>query len=106
MKTILITTAFVTGVFLFSSCKKDKNNDPPVTAISKIFENGKLITEFTYAGKKVIRENNYDEITGLLDYAIAFDYDANGNMITEKQYNEPNKLSGIVNYNRRPAVNL
>lgn len=101
MKTILIiTAAFFTGALIFSSCKKDKNNGPTVTAISKIFENGKLITEFIYAGKKVIRENNYDEVTGMLDYAIAFEYDANGNMIIEKQYNKFNKLSGIVNYNR------
>lgn len=101
MKTILIiAAAFVTGVFIFSSCKKDKNNGPPVTAISKIFENSKLTTEFIYDGKKMIRENNYDEITGLLQYATGFEYDAGGKMITERQYNKNDKLAAIVNYFR------
>lgn len=102
MKTILKITAvaFITSAFFFSSCKKDKNNGPQVTAISKIFENGKLISEFIYAGKKVIRENNYDETTGLLNYATAFEYDAGGNMIVQKNYNENNKLSSTANYFR------
>jgi hypothetical protein len=102
MKTIIkITAACITVVFLFSSCKKDKNNDPGETTLSKMYENGKLITEFIYSPqKKMIRENNYDEVTGMLDYATAFEYNASGNMVTEKQYNEANKLSGIVNYIR------
>jgi hypothetical protein len=106
MKTITKITAmaFISISLFFSSCKKDKDNGPKETTLSKMYENGKLITEFIYSPqKKVILENDYDEVTGKLDYAIAFDYDASGNMITEKQYNEANKLSAIVNYTRDAA---
>lgn len=100
-KSFSITCLLLLAINSFQSCKKDKDNGPKETTLSKMYENGKLITEFIYSPqKKVIRENDYDEVTGKLDYAIAFEYDASGKMITEKVYDETNKLSAIVNYTR------
>ena len=94
MKTITKIAAVVISVlFFFPSCKKDKANGPKETTLSKMYENGKLITEFIYSSqKKVIRENDYDPVTGMLDFAIAFEYDAGGNMITEKHYNRTEQI--------------
>lgn len=82
-------------------------NGPKETTLSKMYENGKLITEFIYSPQKqVTSQNDYDPVTGLLDYSVAFEYDAGGNMITEKQYNKASKLTGIVNYVRDASGKL
>ena len=87
----LLIVLFV--LVLAGSCKKDTNTAPKETALYKIFENGVLTTEYIYSPqKKLIRQNFFDDSTGLLIFYFAYEYDAKSNPLREKQYSPANKL--------------
>ena len=97
MKHIILI--LLAGSILFA-CKKDKQgSEPKVSALSKIFQDDKLLLSYTYSPqKKITREDSYDEVTGVLEYATVFEYDASGHMVVEKQYYPGDKIIGRVNY--------
>lgn len=95
MKKTLILI-FITGMV---ACNKDKSTGVPGKGLAKIIQDNITIYEFVYSPQdRLIRLNSYDETTGLFDYAAGFEYDGNGNMVLEKQYNATNKLTGQVSY--------
>ena len=85
---------------LFSmSCKKNKDHIPSGFGISKEYMNNILISERTYGSDgKLAREQSFNEQTGVVAYAIAFEYDSYGRLLKEKQYDAGNKLTAIVSY--------
>jgi hypothetical protein len=98
---ILIVTGF------FITCKKDKSPATKETVLSKIILNNIMVSEFLYSSQKRLeRINSYDEKTGKFEYATAFEYDTDGNMIRENQYSSTNKLSAQVNYTYVPGGKL
>ncbi len=95
MKKLLV----ILSLSLFLGCKKNKESVPGDFVLSKQFMNNILISEWTYmADGKLAREQDYDEQTGVFNYAVDFEYDSYGRLVKEKQYDAGNKLSGIVSY--------
>jgi hypothetical protein len=69
-------------VIFSAACKKDKNKtEDHGIAISKIFENGALLTEFEFdANHKIVRETWY-ESDGSFDFRIQYTYDPSGYLL-------------------------
>jgi hypothetical protein len=102
MKTIIPIAVFLAGVLL-TGCRKSDSSGLHGTAMSKMYQNDKLIYEFAYSKGRLIKEISYNEVTGLLDYYTTFEYDNNGNMVLQNQYTKTDKLSGQVIYTYGPG---
>jgi hypothetical protein len=100
-KTLLILS--VAGFFI--TCKKDKSpSESKETVLSKVTFNNTLVYEFIYSPQKqLVRYNEYNNKTGKFQYASVFEYDTEGRMVKENQFNSSNKLSGQVVYTRLPG---
>jgi len=91
----------ILSLLLILGCKKNKESVPGDPALSKQYMNNILIYEWTYgADGKIAREQSYNEQTGAIGYATAYEYDSYGRLLKEKQYDPTNKLSAIVSYYR------
>jgi len=86
-------------LLLSLACSKKGDHPSQGIALSKQFMNNILISERTYtADGKVAKEQNYDEQTGAVGYAIEYEYDSYGRLLREKQFDPGNKPTGIVSY--------
>jgi len=94
MKRILFAASFL---FLICSCKKDK--PAKEKALSKVFQDGALLYEFLYSSqKKMVRLNEYDQSSGMVDYASTFEYDASGHMVLVYEWNKAGKKTAKAIY--------
>jgi hypothetical protein len=94
-------------LLLSLGCKKNKDHVPGEIVLGKRFMNNILIRERIFSGDgKLVREQNYNEKTGLFSDAVEFEYNTNGQLVREKQFGSGNKLSAIVSYEWKPNGRL
>jgi hypothetical protein len=82
-------------LFLLFSCKKHKETIAPITepALSKVFENNILQTEYFYSSSKKVERVNYYDDNGLFVFAFLYSYNTDGNVLLKKQVDIQNKVS-------------
>ena len=89
-------------LLIFSAaCKKDKTKAiDHGTAISKIFENGSLLTEFAFdANRKIVRETWY-ESDGSFDFEVNYVYDPSGYLSIVTNADKQGKAIDQIIYTR------
>ncbi len=92
-KKILVSWLLLFSVNSIQSCKRDKEVIAPLSepALSKVFENNILKTEYFYSSSKKIDRINYYDDNGHFLFAFLYSYNTDGNPVLKKQVDIQNK---------------
>ncbi len=90
---------FLSPCIVFFSCKKNSTPFlPKETALSKVFENDILQTEYFYSAERKIERINYYNEAGDFLFAFLYSYNSDGNVVLQKQVDIQNKVAYQTTY--------